>query len=269
MKRFGVSERSKRSSKPQERRLYSAGPGVARVTAGPCTGLARALSKLGFCSRSKARELIRCGRARVNEVVRRDPEFRVSLKRDRIDVDQQQIRRAEKVYVMLNKPRGLVTTASDDQGRGTVFQCLEGTGLPFVSPVGRLDQASEGLLLFTNDTEWAARLSAPSSHVAKIYHVQVNRIADESLLAELRRGATSEGELLRASRASILRTGSKNSWIEIQLMEGKNRHIRRLLAAFGVNVLRLVRVAIGNLQLGNVQKGRFRHLTREEIQALR
>src|SRR5262249_32280470 len=162
----------------------------------PCTGLARALSKLGVCSRSQARERIIAGRVRVNGAVRRDPEHAVDLKGDRIEVDGEKIRAASRVYLMLNKPRGLIATAADEHGRDTVFQCLAGRGLPFVSPVGRLDKASEGLLLFTNDTAWAARLSDPASHLDKTYHVQVNCLADDALTRCVHDGLNVHGDFL-------------------------------------------------------------------------
>ena len=236
--------------------------------AGESGGLARALSKLGYCSRSQARGLIQAGRVRVNGVPRRDPEWRVNLERDRLQVDEQAVRGEAKVYLMLNKPRGLVTTASDEQGRDTVFECLAGKGLPFVAPVGRLDKASEGLLLLTNDTAWAARITAPESHLDKTYHVQVDCLADEDLARRIQAGAEAEGELLAARRVSVLRQGTRNSWLEIVLDEGKNRHIRRLLAALGVGVMRLVRVTIGPLPLGDLAKGQFRHLTSSEVRDL-
>ena len=236
--------------------------------AGESGGLARALSKLGYCSRSQARALIQAGRVRVNGVPRRDPEWRVNLERDRLQVDEQAVRGEAKVYLMLNKPRGLVTTAADEQGRETVFECLAGKGLPFVAPVGRLDKASEGLLLLTNDTAWAARITAPESHLDKTYHVQVDCLADEDLARRIQAGAEAEGELLAARRVSVLRHGTRNSWLEIVLDEGKNRHIRRLLAALGVGVLRLVRVTIGPLPLGDLAKGQFRHLTSSEVRNL-
>ena len=228
------------------------------------TGLARALSKLGFCSRSRAGELIRGGRVRVNGRVRRDPGWRVDLRRDRFEVDEQAVRPETKVYLMLNKPRGWVTTASDEQGRSTVLDCLAGHGLPLVAPVGRLDKASEGLLLLTNDTRWAARLTDPAAHLDKFYHVQVDCVADERLTRRLEAGATVEGDFLAAKRVRLLRHGTRTSWLELVLDEGKNRQIRRLLAALNVQVLRLVRVAIGPLPLGNLPKGAFRHLTAEE-----
>ena len=239
-----------------------------RSSTGPKTGLARALSKLGLCSRSQGWVLIEAGRVRVNGRVVRDPETRVVPGRDRIEVDGRAVRAEAKVHLMLNKPRGLVTTASDEQGRETVFQCLTGMALPFVAPVGRLDKASEGLLLFTNDTAWAARIADPESHLNKTYHAQVDCLADEALARRLEKGVVADGELLSAGRAGVLRQGEKNSWLEIVLDEGKNRHIRRLLGALGISVLRLVRVAVGPLQLGALPKGQARRLTREEIASL-
>ena len=133
---------------------------------------------------------------------------------------------------MLNKPRGVVTTASDEKGRATVYSLLDET-LPWVGPVGRLDKASEGLLLLTNDSEWAARISDPGSHLDKIYHVQVGALAGEALAAKLSQGVFAGGELLRAKRARVLRSGEKNTWLEIVLDEGKNRQIRRMLNTLG------------------------------------
>jgi 23S rRNA pseudouridine2605 synthase len=212
--------------------------------------------------------LIQSGQVRVNGVVQRDAEKRMDLQRDRIEVDGQAVRAAARVYLMLNKPRGLVTTASDEKGRATVFRCLDDHGLPFVTPVGRLDQASEGLLLFTNDTAWAARITEPTSRMDKTYHVQVNCVTDDRLLQRMRKGATADGELLTAKSARLLRRGDRNSWLELVLDEGKNRHIRRLLGALDVEVLRLVRIAIGPLVLGNLAKGKFRLLTATEVESL-
>jgi 23S rRNA pseudouridine2605 synthase len=236
--------------------------------AGRGCGLARALSKLGFCSRSQAWPLIQSGRVRVNGATRCDPEWCVDLLRDHIKVDDQPVRGQAKVYLMLNKPRGLVTTTSDEQGRETVFSCLTDKGLPFLAPVGRLDKASEGLLLFTNDSAWAAQITSPGTHLDKTYHVQVDCLANEELARRIQAGATADGDTLAAKRVSVLRQGARNSWLEIILDEGKNRHIRRLLAALGIGVLRLVRVAIGPLPLGNLPKAAFRRLTPAEIQAL-
>lgn len=228
------------------------------------TGLARALSKLGCCSRSRAAELIRRGKVSVNRVVRKNPEFPVVIGQDVIVMDDESINPVARVYLMLNKPRGLVTTADDELGRETVYSCFADAKLPHLPPVGRLDKASEGLLLFTNDNAWADAITNPATHLNKTYHVQIGGLVDEPLLARLRHGIDDEGEHLAAKRAAILRTGEKNTWLELTLDEGRNRHIRRLLAAFDIEVLRLVRVAIGPLKLGDLPKGRWRHLSEEE-----
>jgi 23S rRNA pseudouridine2605 synthase len=241
---------------------------VTRTNRSRQVGLARALSKLGYCSRSEAFDLIHAGRVRLNGVVRRDPEAHAHPESDRIEVDGRPVPATSKVYLMLNKPRGAVTTASDEKGRQTVYAFLS-TDLPWVAPVGRLDKASEGLLLLTNDSEWAAQVTSPASHLHKTYHVQIDQVADATLLESIGKGVrTEDGDFLRVARVRILRGGKRNSWLEIVLDEGRNRHIRRMLAVLGVAVLRLVRVAIGPLPLGLLPKGNVRPLTGEEKQAL-
>lgn len=231
-------------------------------------GLARALSKLGYCSRSQAQNLIREGRVRLNGRTRRDPEAPVRLGQDRVEVDGHRITSQARTYLMLNKPRGLVTTASDEKGRATVYACLP-PGLPWVAPVGRLDRASEGLLLFTNDSEWGARLLAPVSRVSRTYHVQVAAIPNEEILSSMMRGVrTKDGDLLRAECMRLLRHGERHAWLEVVLLEGKNREIRRMLEYSRIEVLRLVRVAIGPLQLGDLAKGKTRPLTADEKRVL-
>ena len=197
----------------------------------------------------------------LNGGICRNPEAPVRAERDRIEVDGREVAAHAKVYLMLNKPRGAVTTASDEKGRETVYAYLD-ESMPWLVPVGRLDKASEGLLLLTNDSEWAARVLAPGTHLDKTYHVQIAAIADAALLASIAAGVrTGDGVFLRAKSARILRSGDKNTWLEIVLDEGKNRHIRRMLAQLGVEVLRLLRVAIGPLRLGDLPKGASRPLT--------
>jgi 23S rRNA pseudouridine2605 synthase len=230
-------------------------------------GVARALSKLGFCSRTQAFSLIRSGRVRLNKKLVRDPETPVHIGKDCIEVDGKQVRPAGKVYLMLNKPRGLVTTRSDEKGRKTIYSLVPNSA-DWLAPVGRLDMASEGLLLLTNDSAWGARIASPVNHIEKTYHVQIDAMAGQQLLDRLHKGVHSDGDFLAAKRASILRLGKKNSWLEIMLEEGKNRHIRRMLSALGIEVLRLVRVAIGPVELGDLPKGKTRPLTEQEKESL-
>lgn len=232
-------------------------------------GLARALSKLGHCSRSRAVTLVRDGHVKLNGRVRRDPETPVRLGSDTIEIEGAAVQAAARTYVMLNKPRGLVTTASDELGRDTVYSCFQDPATNHLPAVGRLDKASEGLLLFTNDNAWANAITDPAMHLDKTYHVQIATLADDALLARLTQGITDKDERLTVKRAAILRHGEKNSWLEIVLDEGRNRHIRRLLEAFDIEVLRLIRIAIGPLQLGSLAKGCWRVLTETEIRALR
>lgn len=227
-------------------------------------GLARALSKLGICSRSEAERRVRAGRVRVDGRVVLDPE-RSFAANARIEIDGQAMAPPRRVYLMLNKPRGLVTTAADERGRDTVYRCLEGLDLPWVAPVGRLDQASEGLLLLGNDPEWAARVTEPARAIHKTYHVQIDRVPDETLLTALRAGTVDRGERLGAVDVQLLRHGQRNAWLAITLDEGRNRQIRRLLEAHGLRTLRLVRVAIGGLDLGDLPKGAVRELDAADL----
>jgi 23S rRNA pseudouridine2605 synthase len=198
----------------------------------------------------------------------RDAELPVRQGVDRIEIDGQESAAAARVVLMLNKPRGLVTTVKDERGRDTVYSCFADAELPWLAPVGRLDKASEGLLLFTNDPAWAARITAPATGPSKTYHVQIDRLPEAGFPAVLERGVMVEGEQLKAGSARILRSGDKHSWLEIVLDEGRNRQIRRLLDALDVSVLRLVRVAIGSLELGTLAKGRWRMLTQKEMDSL-
>jgi 23S rRNA pseudouridine2605 synthase len=211
---------------------------------------------------------VREGRIRVNGRVVNDAELPVRQGVDRIEIDGQESAAVARIVLMLNKPRGLVTTVKDERGRETVYSCFADAELPWLAPVGRLDKASEGLLLFSNDPAWAARITAPATGPSKTYHVQIDRLPDAGLLAALERGVMVEGERLQAGSARILRSGDKHSWLEIVLNEGRNRQIRRLLEALEIAVLRLVRVGIGSLALGSLAKGRWRMLTQNEMDSL-
>ena len=196
-----------------------------------------------------------------------DPEFPVRAGIDRVEVAQVGDARVERVVLALNKPRGLVTSTRDEQGRDTVYACLRDPSLPWLAPVGRLDKASEGLLLFSNDPAWAARVTGPGGP-DKRYHVQVEGIPDAGDLQALTLGVDIDGQSWRAKSATLLRQGEKNAWLDIVLDEGRNRQIRRLLQARGYGVLRLLRVAIGTLALGDLPKGGWRRLEPAEIAAL-
>jgi 23S rRNA pseudouridine2605 synthase len=244
----------------------------ARPTRGPAStpryGLARVMSKRGLCSRSQAVAMILAGRVRVNGRIEHDPERPTDAANDRIAIDGADAGPTVKVYLALNKPRGIVVSAADEKGRDTVYALLKDAGLPWLGPVGRLDKASEGLLLLTNDTVWAAGITEPDNELIKTYHVQVEGIPDVAALAAMQTGVVDAGEPLSAREARLLRSGEKNAWLEIVLNEGRNRQIRRLLSVLGFEVLRLVRVAIGGLPLGELPKGAWRVLTTEEVKAL-
>lgn len=234
----------------------------------PRHGLARVLSKLGACSRSQAELWVREGRVSVDGRVVRDPYHPTRIEQQRVAVDGRVLQAAGRVYVAFNKPRGLLVSAADEHGRATVYTAIAAAGLPWLGPVGRLDKASEGLLLLSNDTAWAAGITDPATHLPKTYHVQVAGQPDAATLAMMQAGVEDAGEWLKATGATLLRLGEKNAWLEVVLDEGRNRHIRRLLAALGFEVLRLIRVAIGPLALGELGKGQWRQLDADEIRVL-
>ena len=233
--------------------------------------IARGLSKLGVCSRAEGERLVESGRVTLDGRVIRDLALRIHPESAAIAIDGVRVRCIARVYLALNKPRGLVTTRKDPQGRATIYDCLRDESLPFVSAVGRLDKASEGLLLLTNDTRWSSQVLDPASHVDKTYHVQVRGLIDAATVARLAEGIVeqSSGEHLSVKGVTVLRLGSRSSsWLAVVLDEGKNRQIRRLLDARGIEVLRLVRVAIGPLALGTLPKGQWRRLTAREVAML-
>jgi 23S rRNA pseudouridine2605 synthase len=227
--------------------------------------LARALSKLGYCSRTQAEELIRERRVKVDGRLALHPSLRIDMNRARIMVDGEAVGANQRIYLMVNKLRGVVTTRSDPQGRPTIYDGLSDLDLPFVAPVGRLDMASEGLLLMSNDTRWAQRILDPASGVEKTYHVQIDTVPDEAFMERLRAGTVDGNETLTTKSAELLRHGERNAWVEMVIDEGRNRQIRRIVEAAGAQVLRLVRVGIGGLSLGELAKGAVRRLRPEEV----
>ena len=257
-------------------------------------GVARVISKRGFCSRSQAENLVREGRVSLRGKIVRDPET-PARENDEICIDRKPIKASEFVYFMMNKPRGYVTTANDEKGRATVMDLFReeyakmfpGKPVPHISPVGRLDAASEGLLLFTNDTKWADTLlktkdairSKVTEHAevprigneplayphTKIYRVQVGGHPTADDLAKMEKGFFvsprvfgEKEEFMHAVRAVFHRESEKNCWLEITLDEGKNREIRRMLAHLGYEVLRLVRIKFCSYELGDLKQGEIK-----------
>jgi 23S rRNA pseudouridine2605 synthase len=228
--------------------------------------LARALSKLGIMSRAQAIDRILAGDVRVSGRIVRDPGYPVVPEQARIVVGGNAVAKQAPVTVLLHKPRGVVTTRSDPQGRPTVYDLVAEVGT-YISPVGRLDLASTGLLLLTNDTRLSDWLLDPANRIPRTYIVTVRgELADESV-ARIERGIRDGGELLRASRAEVLKRSRRETHVRVELNEGKNRELRRLFAACGHEVTRLKRVAFGGLELGGLAPGKWRIVEDHELAA--
>lgn len=235
------------------------------TTAKGTVSLERALSKLGLASRSEARTLITTGRVTVNGRAATDPAARVTPETVRLAIDGRPAAgRAEPVTVLLHKPRGYVTTRSDPEGRPTVYDLLTGLAERVV-PVGRLDLATSGLLLLTNDTQFAHWLTDPATAVPRLYLVTTTGRVDAATLARLTAGVEVDGERLAAAAATLRKASHRESHLTLTLTEGRNREVRRLLAAVGHEVTRLRRVQFGGLELGTLAPGRWRRVPPVEL----
>jgi 23S rRNA pseudouridine2605 synthase len=226
--------------------------------------LERALSKLGLASRSEARELIHSGRVDVDGTTETDPLREVVPERVRIDIDGRSARRPEPLTILLHKPRGVVTTRSDPEGRPTVYGFLEGLQ-DHVVPVGRLDAATSGLLLLTNDTRFADWVTDPRNEIPRIYIVTVRGALSDETAHHLESGIEDAGERLAAHSVRIRKRSKRETHLIVELTEGKNREIRRMMAAAGHEVTRLKRVSFGGLELGDLAPGRWRVVSAEEL----
>jgi pseudouridine synthase len=223
--------------------------------------------------RRKAEELVRAGRVTVNGAAVRDVVRMVDPERDRIAVDGTEVRApapAAYAYVLLNKPRGVVTTTSDPEGRATVMDALPDRSIAGLAPVGRLDRDSAGALLLTNDHELAARLLDPATHVRKVYRVKVRgHVSPETLERMRTERVEAEGVRFEPFRAEVESVGPRSTWLRLTLEEGKNRQIRKQCAAFGHEVELIVRMKFGPLELGALKPGAWRALTPPEVESLR
>lgn len=241
-------------------------------------GVARVISKRGYCSRSQAEKLVREGHVILRGKPVRDPES-PAYENDEILIDGTPVTASDFVYFTMNKPRGIVTTASDEKGRKTVMDLFReefakmypGKPMPHIAPVGRLDAASEGLLLFTNDTKWADDILTDASHL-KIYRVQVKGKPSAADLSQMEKGFNvaprvfgEKEEFMHAERAVLHSDGEKNCWLEITLSEGKNREIRRMLAHLGYEVLRLMRIQFDKFKLEDLKPGKIKIIQNSEF----
>ncbi|HVY62964.1 MAG TPA: pseudouridine synthase [Planctomycetota bacterium] len=232
-------------------------------------GLARCISKLGFASRTDAARLIRAGRVSVGGVVVRDPERRTDPAREAIALDGRPLAARERLYYAMHKPAGPVTTWSDPEGRETVYALLPEFDA-WIFPVGRLDAETSGLLLFTNDAGFADAIAGDRSSVEKRYEVTARAPLPDAALEALRGGveiAREDGSRYRTRPAAVERLGPAR--LAIAISEGKNRQVRRMIAAVGGAVARLHRTRIGPLDLGDLPEGATRVLSRAEVDALR
>jgi len=236
--------------------------------------LERLLSKWRVASRTEAQRLVKAGAVRVSGRVVKDPRQWVEVGRHSVEVEGKRVEAPSgsvaPVWLMLNKPRGVVSTTKDPEGRPTVLDLVRAQAVPGLAPVGRLDQASAGLLLLTTEAELADRLLDPRGHVYKTYRVKVRgRVSVEGLASLAKDTLEEDGLVLGPMQVTVEREGPNSTWLYVRLCEGKNRQIRRRLAALGHEVEVLVRTELGPLKLGDLKPGAFRALTEAEVRSLR
>ncbi len=234
----------------------------------PQKTLERVISKAGLGSRTEARSWIHAGRVAVNGRVIENPDHWVTFDQDHVTFDGRPLTRQKRLYLLLYKPTGYLTTYKDPEGRPTVYDLLTGIE-QFISPVGRLDQDSSGLLLLTNDTQLAERLTNPEFHVAKTYQVKCHPPVSEESVAALRQGVLLDDGPTRPAEVRRLMDSETHSFLEIIITEGRNRQVRRMVEAVGSRVEKLVRTRIGSLTIGDLPVGQVRELSLEELRMLK
>ena len=233
----------------------------------PLKTLERVLSKAGVGSRVDARSWIHAGRVKVNGRITRNPDQWIDMKRDRVLFDGNPLVARERIYLLLYKPTGYLTTYKDPEGRPTVYDLTADAGT-FLSPVGRLDLDTSGLLLMTNDNQFAERVTNPNSHVPKTYLVKASAVLTDTQLQQLRDGIELADGPTRPALVTRLRDSGKYTHFEITLTEGRNRQVRRMVEALEAKVLKLVRVRIGHIAIGRLPIGKWRLLTAAEVASL-
>lgn len=233
----------------------------------PLKTLERMLSKAGLGSRTQARSWIGAGRVRVNGKLIQTPDYWVDLERDRVTLDGKPVRASKLVYLLLYKPKGYLTTYKDPQGRRTIYDLIPEVK-PWVFPVGRLDLDSSGLLLLTNDTQFAEVLTNPDYKIPRTYLVKTATRLSDDQLDQLRQGVVLKDGPTRPAVVSRLRDSGNRTFFEITITEGRNRQVRRMVEALGSRVLKLVRTAIGALRIGDLEIGKHRVLECDELRTL-
>lgn len=253
-----------RHRKPEKR---SVAP-PARTKQTTLKTLDRVLSKAGICSRTEAKEWIVRGRVKVNGKPVKDPEHWVALDRDQVLLDGRPLQAQKKLHLLLYKPKGYLTTYKDPDGRPTVYSLMNGID-HWVFPVGRLDQDTSGLLILTNDTDFAEYITNPDHHVPKTYLVKASTLLTDEQLDLMRNGLELKDGPTRPARVRRVRDSETRTFFEITITEGRNRQVRRMVEALDSKVLKLVRVAIGPIRIMDLNIGHWRHLTQDEIRNLR
>lgn len=229
--------------------------------------LQKYLAECGVASRRKSEELIAAGKVKVNGVTAVIGD-KVSPKHDKVTVSGKKVVSVKKnVYIMLNKPRGFITTMNDEHDRKCVAELVKDINTR-VYPVGRLDRESEGLLIMTNDGEFTNALTHPSKHVSKTYRVTIRPTITKEQAAEFRNGIEIDGRMTAPADLRVLETQENRTVVEVTIYEGRNRQIRKMFEALGIEVARLKRTKVGNLKLGMLKQGAYRHLTEDEVSSL-